>query len=539
MQRGIRSFVLLAALALPVHEACAQLVARVVGSFGATLPDGGALQAYFRCSTLPSCTGVYIAGLRIGGCSNLLAREGALTIDNLQIGPEPSRLVARMTLANAAYDAVANADGTCGVRPGSGRDLTFLMTGPFNGSTGIFQLRGVDERQRIVAINGSFSADLPDGAPVFPLSIDGQIDLVRAAITATVRPRLRDTGLRTNLYVFARAPANRVKGAVRPKAGEPEPCVTAQLSAGGELQAVSTSQLQASVSAVLSAQGQSVTVLDNVPTAGVGGATFYVGYGDSPAAMIASGTNRTVVTVPSTVSCQPQPPQDGWWWNPQQGGRGFSLESRGPNLFFAAYLYEPNGHATWLAATGPTAFDGSSFSGELLAFSAGQTLTGPYVAPASVPGPGPISLTFTDATHGVMAWPGGQMAIERFDVVPGGVAATPVAGQPETGWWWNPDEGGRGYFIEWQGANAFVAGYMYEANGAPVWYASFMATPDIAAIQGTWQQFGGGQSLTGAYQPATLANPAVGPLAIAFASATSATLTLPNGRRIPITRFRF
>ena len=48
--------------------------------------------------------------------------------------------------------------------------------------------------------------------------------------------------------------------------------------------------------------------------------------------------------------------------------------------------------------------------------------------------------------------------------VPGGLAGPPLAGQPENGWWWNPAESGRGFFIEWQngqgGPQADLAGYM-------------------------------------------------------------------------------
>lgn len=37
--------------------------------------------------------------------------------------------------------------------------------------------------------------------------------------------------------------------------------------------------------------------------------------------------------------------------------------------------------------------------------------------------------------------------------------------QPRTGWFWNPAEGGRGFAIERQGSQLFVAGFMYETTG--------------------------------------------------------------------------
>jgi hypothetical protein len=316
-------------------------------------------------------------------------------------------------------------------------------------------------------------------------------------------------------------------------------CVLAQLSASGQLQSVSAAALQAYVSGVLSSQGQAVQILNGVGSVQIGGATFYLGYGATGPAMLAGGTNRSVVNVPGAVACKPQAPQTGWWWNPAEGGRGFSLETRGSNMFFATYLYDVSGRATWYVATGPTSLDGSLFDGRLLAFAGGQALDGAYRAPGPAADSGPITLAFNDASHGTLVWPGGAVPIQRFDIVPGGLAADAQPNRPEAGWWWNAQEGGRGYFIEWQGGSAFVAGYMYEAGGAPVWYAAINATPDARAFSGSWLQFGNGQSLTGSYRAASVVNANVAPVTITFQGPDSGVLTLPGGRSAPITRFRF
>lgn len=41
---------------------------------------------------------------------------------------------------------------------------------------------------------------------------------------------------------------------------------------------------------------------------------------------------------------------------------------------------------------------------------------------------------------------------------------------PESGWWWNPEESGRGFNIEVQNNKVLIATYVYEQNGRPVWY---------------------------------------------------------------------
>ena len=153
---------------------------------------------------------------------------------------------------------------------------------------------------------------------------------------------------------------------------------------------------------------------------------------------------------------------------------------------------------------------------------------------------GNISIIFTDSSHGTLTWPGGTIPIQRFDVVTGGAAMTPAAGTPETGIWWNPAESGRGFALEIQAGTMFLGGYMYDASGNPVWYLSGQALmTDAMTYIGTWDQYGNGQTMTGTYTPATLVNTNVGTVRIDFSDTENATLTLPDGGTINITRFRF
>jgi hypothetical protein len=230
-------------------------------------------------------------------------------------------------------------------------------------------------------------------------------------------------------------------------------------------------------------------------------------------------------------------PQTGTWWNPAESGRGFTIEKQGDNVFMAAYLYDASGTSNWYGA-GPSAMTGPTFSAPLIAFANGQTLTGAYVAPISTPSPGNISITFTDSTHGNLTWPEGTIPIERFAFVADGLTLPHGALEPQPGWWWNPSESGRGFAVEVQGGEALIASYMYDGAGDPVWYLSG-PTPLLGSLyQGTWDSYAGGQTLTGPYQPPTGVTGS-GSLTIQFTSRTAATLTLPNGRQIPIQRFSF
>ena len=393
------------------------------------------------------------------------------------------------------------------------------------------------------------SAIPADKVPVFlvvasPSSVD---------IDANVKFRAEDVGTTGSIYVFASAPADIVRPSAKgdapfvlgrakfAKGGKDAAvaCVLAQLTSTGQLQAVTASSLQAYLTGVLSGQGQAVTVINGATAANIGGATFFVGYGPDASSMLSSGINRGVVTVPGAKECKPQPPQTGWWWNPLEPGRGFSIEANGRNLFYAAYLYDASGRAKWHVAAGPTSLDGSLFTGSLLEVSGGQTLSGAYQRPASTRSVGTVTLAFANASVGTMVWPGGTVPLERFPIVANGLAAPPQANVPESGWWWNPAEDGRGFFIEWQGGTADIAGYMYDDAGNPVWYLSVIATPDPRSVSGSWWTYAGGQTLTGPFRAPTQTSNSFAPLAIQFDTATTATLTLPGGRTTRLQRFRF
>ena len=227
-------------------------------------------------------------------------------------------------------------------------------------------------------------------------------------------------------------------------------------------------------------------------------------------------------------------PESGFWWNPNEGGRGFAIEVQGVTLFMGAFLYEANGRATWYSSAGPLQADGS-YQGTLQAYGNGQTLTGAYKANAVTnANAGNIALQFSDATHGTLTWPGGTIPIERFVFGSG----TPSF-KPESGIWWNAAESGRGFLIEVQGTTLWLGGYMYDEAGNPVWYAAPGPMTSTTLFQGHWEQYSGGQTLTGAYFPPASPPANAGNVTLQFTSTTTATLTLPDARQIQLTRFYF
>lgn len=107
--------------------------------------------------------------------------------------------------------------------------------------------------------------------------------------------------------------------------------------------------------------------------------------------------------------------------------------------------------------------------------------------------------------------------------------------QPESGWWWNAQESGRGFVMEVQNGTMFFAGYLYAQDGSSEWYvAQGPYNHPSSRFSGELLLFRGGQCMTCTYRPPTL-SPSPGQVTVTFTSPVSGSLTWPGGT-IPITR---
>lgn len=126
-------------------------------------------------------------------------------------------------------------------------------------------------------------------------------------------------------------------------------------------------------------------------------------------------------------------PESGFYWNPAEGGRGFSIEIQDNYLFLAAYVYSQTGTPIWFTAQGTLnvtsqSNDFASYVGVLDSFSNGQCITCTYRVPMTQAGSGGnFRVDFTSETRATITWAGGTVPIQRFDFFltpPGGKART-------------------------------------------------------------------------------------------------------------------
>jgi len=154
-------------------------------------------------------------------------------------------------------------------------------------------------------------------------------------------------------------------------------------------------------------------VLTATPKAGF----LFSGWGG--ACRDAGTATKALVTMTSDATCTarfmppPVSPETGWWWSPDEPGRGYSLELRNGRLFVASYDYRSDGAATWHLSQG--SWDGYALSATLFEYGGGQTIGGLWRQPSERGPVGVVTFRFSTPTRGTLSWSGGRsVAIERF-----------------------------------------------------------------------------------------------------------------------------
>jgi hypothetical protein len=99
---------------------------------------------------------------------------------------------------------------------------------------------------------------------------------------------------------------------------------------------------------------------------------------------------------------------------------------------------------------------------------------------------------------------------------------------PQVGWYWNPSESGRGFFVESQNGVTFIGAYLYDTDGHALWFVAGGPNDDPYNFTGPLYYKTGGQTLYGSYVapgPAVIA----GDITVHFIDDTHGTVTWPGG----------
>ncbi len=107
-------------------------------------------------------------------------------------------------------------------------------------------------------------------------------------------------------------------------------------------------------------------------------------------------------------------PENGWWWNPAEPGRGFNIETQNNTVFVATYVYDTAGNPIWYSGSGELA-ENSTLTVHLLISEEGPCIGCPYHAPTTTDAGIPMTLQFTSSGKGSVLWQGETVPIRRFN----------------------------------------------------------------------------------------------------------------------------
>lgn len=109
---------------------------------------------------------------------------------------------------------------------------------------------------------------------------------------------------------------------------------------------------------------------------------------------------------------------------------------------------------------------------------------------------------------------------------------------PESGFWWNPNESGSGYSIEIQDNFLFVALYVYDESGNPIWYSAATNLLGNALFDSSLDYTFNGTCIDCSFSEAITIQGDRGPITINFLTETTATIQF-QGAIKNIERFNF
>jgi hypothetical protein len=445
----------------------------VNGVHRSTGPQGFDETTTFSCRGMPTCSGTYTSTVRHANCSNYNTFGGEFVATGLNL-TQSGPIQGTLTFTPGWVEAIRQPDGTCVLgTPTPPEIVLFAGTWDLATGTGTVIASSSDGEHSPV----TFTANVTAPPPVFPMVVQSRIDPQTATASAAIMFRSEDVGTSGSVFVFAYAPAAVVKGTAKADGG----CTFAQMSSSGQLVAISTSQLQAFFSGTLSAQGASVSILNNASTPAVAGATFYVGYGSSAASMIDEGVFRNAVTVPGSGVCPLLPSQTALWWNPAENGWGLNLNHQGNILFGTLFTYDASGAPLWLVMSGGAMQpDGLTFVGDLLRTTGSAFNAVPFtpIGDSNLTKVGTMSVAFSEANIATLTYTVNGIEVRKpiqrqvygtraANCMPSTAARTASANYQDL--WWNPAEAGWGINITHQDNTLFATLFTYDTSGRDLW----------------------------------------------------------------------
>jgi YVTN family beta-propeller protein len=226
---------------------------------------------------------------------------------------------------------------------------------------------------------------------------------------------------------------------------------------------------------------------------------------------------------PASTGANTPGPLSGLWWNHNESGWGVDFTQRGNTIFAAWYTYDSIGNPKWYVTTCTNI--ASSCSGQVLQVIAshGFFVQSIPLAITSV-NVGTVTFAFNGNDAGTMTYSVGGVsrstAIERQPLQASGTA--PPVNYTDL-WWGGQIESGWGLAITHQFSTMFLAWYVYNDSGQPMWYVATITNATSSGGTGQLYRTTGPAFSTSFNPNAVVAIPA-GTITVNFTDANNGTI---------------
>lgn len=242
---------------------------------------------------------------------------------------------------------------------------------------------------------------------------------------------------------------------------------------------------------------------------------------------------QTLTQAYSTNQAIPTP-ANGWWYNPGSSGTFYAMEAENGVVRLGILSYSASGQAQWnfvrCVRTAP-----GSYAGTEEQYTGGWALDQPPTPPSAVVDGSNVTLVFNSATTATLQIGARNIFIQRYQF--SDQWASPMVNPPRAGWWDQPSQSGRGYFLEAQGNTIFVGGLLYGASGQPNWFTSSGPVDSSGTFSATLTVCSAAVSPDGTLQT-PVCKPTADTIRLVFSAPWRATLTLGQESPVEIRRYR-
>ena len=221
-------------------------------------------------------------------------------------------------------------------------------------------------------------------------------------------------------------------------------------------------------------------------------------------------------------------PANGWWYNPSAPGTYYVVEAENGVVHLGILSYSTTGDTQWSlvrCVQGPS----GDFVGTAEQYTGGWPLNQAATPPAGIVDGPAVTLVFHGAATAMLQIGTRSFPIQRY--LFSDQWASPMLNAPRAGWWDQPTQSGRGYFLEVQGNTLFVGALIYDSSGQPIRFTTTGPMKN-GAFSSTLT------ACSAATAQAPTCTPTTNTIGLVFSTPWDATLTLGEEPSVELRRYR-